>query len=105
MSTTPVSTEDYHEPGHYEIRIKGYLDDRWADWFEGLTITRENNGETLLTGQVADQAALHGLLRKVRDLGLPLISVTRVQTDQIDGPNFKQPIEASTLEGKQDGGN
>ena len=89
----------------YRIKVKGHLDRRWTEWFGGLTITLEDNGETLLTGQVADQAALHGLLRKVRDLGLPLISVTRVQTDQVDGPDFKQPIEASTLEGKQDGGN
>ena len=89
----------------YRIKVKGHLDRRWTEWFGGLTITLEDNGETLLTGQVADQAALHGLLRKVRDLGLPLISVTRVQTDQIDEPDFKQPIEASTLEGKQDGGN
>ena len=89
----------------YQIRLKGHLGRGWSDWFGGLTITLEDNGETLLTGPVTDQAALHGLLRKVRDLGLPLISVTRVQTDQIDGPDFKQAIEASTLEGKQDGGN
>jgi hypothetical protein len=89
----------------YQIRIKGHLGPQWADWFGGLTITLEEGGETLLTCPVADQAALYGLLRKVRDLGLPLISVTRAQTDQIDGPDFKQPIEASTLERKQDGGN
>jgi hypothetical protein len=77
MRTTPASTED--QPGYYEIRIKGHLDNRWADWFEGLTITLEDNGETLLTGQVADQAALHGLLRKVRDLGMPLVSVNRIE--------------------------
>ena len=65
----------------------------------------EEGGETLLTCPVADQAALYGLLRKVRDLGLPLMSVTRAQTDQIDGPDFKQPIEASTSERKQVGGN
>jgi hypothetical protein len=93
------------EPVVYEIRIKGHLDRRWAEWFEGMVITPEDDGETLLVGPVADQAALHGLLRKVRDLGLPLISVTRAQTDQIDGPDFKQAIEASTLERKQDGGN
>ena len=69
MSATHASTEDHHEPELYEIRIKGHLDNRWAAWFEGLTITREDNGETLLTGPVVDQAALHGLLRKVRDLG------------------------------------
>ena len=72
----------------YQIRIKGHLGPQWADWFGGLTITLEDNGETLLTGPVVDQAALYGLLRKVRDLGLPLISVTRAQTDQIDGPDF-----------------
>ncbi len=89
----------------YQIRIKGHLGPQWADWFGGLTITLEEGGETLLTCPVADQAALYGLLRKVRDLGLPLISVTRAQTDQIDGPDFKQPIETSTLERKQDGSN
>ena len=84
MSETHASTEDHHEPGLYEIRLKGHLDDRWADWFEGLTLTREDNGETLLTGPVVDQAALHGLLRKVRDLGMPLLSVTRVRPSQAD---------------------
>ncbi len=63
------------------IRIKGHLDDRWADWFEGMTLTREDNGETLLTGPGIDQAALHGLLKKVRDLGMPLISVNCVEPD------------------------
>ena len=62
----------------YEIRIKGQLDSRWGDWFEGLTITLAEEGETLLTGPVADQAALHGLLKKVRDLGMPLLSVNQV---------------------------
>ena len=66
----------------YQITVKGHLDNRWADWFEGLTITLEDNGETLLTGPVVDQAALHSLLRKVRDLGMPLISVTRVRPGQ-----------------------
>lgn len=61
----------------YEIRIEGHLDDRWAARFEGLALTRKSNGETLLAGPVADQAALHGFLRVVRDLGLPLVSVTR----------------------------
>ena len=75
MSERDGSTEDYDEPGLTEIRIKGHLDNRWADWFDGLTITREDNGDTCLTGPVVDQAALHGLLRKVRDLGLPLVSV------------------------------
>ena len=84
MSETHTSTGDQDEPGLYEIRIKGLLDDRWASWFGGLTLTREDNGETLLTGPVVDQAALHGLLRKVRDLGVPLLSVTSVRPDQAD---------------------
>ena len=79
MSETHTSTGKYDEPGLYEIRIKGHLDDRWATSFGDLTLTREGNGETLLTGLVVDQAALYGLLRKVRDLGLPLLSVMRVR--------------------------
>ena len=66
-------------PMIYQIRIEGHLGPRWSGWFEGLTITPEGDGETLLTGPVADQAALHGLLRKVRDLGMPLISAVRVK--------------------------
>ena len=96
---------ELEQPMVYQIRIKGHLGPQWRDWFGGLAITLEENGDTLLTCPVVDQAALYGLLRKVRDLGPPLISVTRAQTDQIDGPDFKQPIEASTLERKQDGGN
>ncbi|MEZ4671319.1 MAG: hypothetical protein R3E39_25735 [Anaerolineae bacterium] len=84
MNTPPVSTDDHHEPGHYEIRIMGHLDDRWADWFEGMTITLADNDETRLTGPVADQSALHGLLRKVRDLGVRLISVNRIEPGQTD---------------------
>jgi len=78
MSETHASTEDQSEPELYEIRIKGHLDDRWSDWFGGLTITLEEDGNTLLTGPVVDQAALHSLLKKVRDLGMPLISVNFV---------------------------
>jgi hypothetical protein len=66
---------------NYQIRIKGHLDQQWTDWFEGLTIALEENGETLLTGPVVDQAALHGLLKKVRDLGMPLVSVDPVKLD------------------------
>ena len=61
----------------YEIRLKGHLEPRWADWFDGLTLTQESDGTTVLRGSVVDQAALHGLLGKVRDLGLPLIAVHR----------------------------
>jgi hypothetical protein len=76
MSETKGLTEDYYEPELYEIRIKGFLDSQRAASFEGLTVTREENGNTLITGRV-DQAALHGLLRKVRDLGMPLVSVVQ----------------------------
>ena len=69
----------------YQIRIKGHLGRQWTDWFEGLTITALDNGETLLTGPVVDQAALHGLLTKVRDLGLPLIAVTQLDPKQMKG--------------------
>jgi len=79
MSGTHTSTEDHDESERYEIRLKGHLDDKWANWFEGLTITREDNGETVLCGPLVDQAALHGLLRKVRDLGVPLLSVMQVE--------------------------
>jgi hypothetical protein len=95
MSETEASTEDYDEPGLYEIRIRGHLTDEWANWFDGLTITLEDNGETLLTGPLTDQAALHGLLRKVRDLGLPLLSVNCVKSDQADTPGVEQTIAAS----------
>jgi hypothetical protein len=70
------------QPVIYQIRIQGHLGREWTDWFGGLTITLEEDGETLLTGPVADQAALHGLLRKVRDLGVPLISVSQVQSGE-----------------------
>ena len=90
MSDLHALTEDHCEPGRYEIRIKGHLDDRWADWFGGLTITLEDNGDTLLTGPVVDQAALHGLLKKVRDLGMPLLSVTRVEPGQANASDVTQ---------------
>jgi hypothetical protein len=80
VSETHASSQEHYELGTYEIRIKGHLDDTWAEWFEGLTITLEENGDTLLTGPVVDQAALHGLLKKVRDLGIPLLSVNLVQS-------------------------
>jgi len=67
------------QPMVYQIRVKGHLGPRWTDWFGDVTITLEDNGETLLTCPVVDQAALHGLLKKVRDLGIPLISAVRVR--------------------------
>lgn len=73
-----------NQPVVYRIRIKGHLSHEWTDWFEGLTITLEENGNTLLTGPVVDQAALHGLLKKVRDLGMPLVSVSPLENNQAD---------------------
>ena len=90
MSETHTSNEDHYEPGHYEIRIKGHLADRWADRFGGLTITLEEDGDTLLTGPVVDQAALFGLLRKVRDLSMPLLSVIRLEPGQADASDVNQ---------------
>lgn len=78
------------QPVIYQIRLKGYLSSQWADWFEGLAITLEEDGDTLLTGQLVDQAALHGLLKKVRDLGLPLASINQVQ---INGTYSKKKIK------------
>ncbi|MBP1468824.1 hypothetical protein EYB53_024145 [Candidatus Chloroploca sp. M-50] len=75
------------ESAVYQITVKGQLSADWRTWFDGMTVTQTANGETLITGVVADQSALYGLLRKVRDLGLPLISVTPAQTDQIDEPD------------------
>jgi hypothetical protein len=89
MRKTGAATEGQSEPGRYEIRLKGHLDDKWAEWFDGLTITREENGETLLRGLVVDQAALHGLLRKVRDLGLPLVAVMHLEPKPADGPDVQ----------------
>jgi hypothetical protein len=74
MSNSPTSNSQI-----YEIRLKGHLDNRWSAWFEGLTIRLEKDGDTLLTGLVVDQAALHGLLKKVRDLGMPLVSVSPLE--------------------------
>jgi hypothetical protein len=78
MSNKSNSQTDSDQPWVYQIRIKGHLGRQWTDWFEKLTITLEDNGDTLLAGLVVDQAALHGLLKKVRDLGVPLISVNRI---------------------------
>jgi hypothetical protein len=74
-----ISADHYRRPGRYEIRLKGHLEARWAAWFDGLTISRDNDGTTVIHGPVADQAALYGLLQKTRDLGLPLISVNYVE--------------------------
>jgi hypothetical protein len=87
MSDKQTSIEKHNQYPCYEIRLKGHLDPRWVKWFDGLTITLDKDGDTLLTGPVVDQAALHGLLKKVRDLGMPLISINVV------GPNTKEVSE------------
>lgn len=84
MSQTPASTGNFREPGRYEIRLKGHLDTRWAAWFDGLSLSRKNDGTTIIHGPIADQAALHGLLQKVRDTGLPLVSVICLEPDPAD---------------------
>ncbi len=84
--SSKLSSQTEPLPPVYQIRVKNHLDSQWKDWFNGMTITQEADGVTLLTGPVVDQAALHGLLKKIRDLGIPLISVNRVQTDKIDPP-------------------
>jgi hypothetical protein len=84
MSEAHTSSGTCPEAGRYAIRLKGHLDTHWATWFDGLTLTHESDGTTLIRGQVTDQAALHGLLQKIRDLGLPLVSVTQVPPDRPD---------------------
>jgi hypothetical protein len=86
MSEPQTLTPHPPEAGRYEIRLTGHLDARWNAWFDGLAVTYENDGTTVISGQVPDQAALHGLLQRVRDLGLPLVSVERVDIDQPDLP-------------------
>ena len=78
---------DSSQPEVYQIRVRSHLGSDWTDWFEGLTITLEEDGDTLLTGPVVDQAALHGLLKKVRDLGISLVSVNPVQCNQAQVEN------------------
>jgi hypothetical protein len=89
MSATRASPDEHHQPGCCEIRLKGHLDARWAAWFDGLSFSHESDGTTIIQGPVADQAALHGLLRKVRDLGLPLVSVIHVEPYQPDGSTIE----------------
>jgi len=85
------STESYAgQPQVFQIRINGHLGCQWTDWFRGLTITLVDNVDTLLTGMVIDQAALHGLLKKVRDLGVLLVSVNRVEPEKAEPSNVKQ---------------
>ena len=90
MSQLGSSAENHHQLEQYEICIKGHLDGRWSHWFEGLTIALKDNGETLLSGPVVDQAALHGLLIKIRDLGLPLVSVMGIQPEPTENSDIQK---------------
>ena len=83
----------------YRITIKGHLDSEWSDWFDGLTITMVHNGETILTGPIVDQTALHGVLIKIRDLGLPLLSLTRVEPERGKESNLLMYTEAEGRDG------
>jgi hypothetical protein len=94
MSNDINSESEKAQPMVYQIRIEGQLGRHWTDWFEGLTITALDNGETLLTGPVVEQAALHGLLKKVRDGGMSLVSVMRVKPDPADASDVKQEMNA-----------
>jgi hypothetical protein len=79
-----MMNESAGKPSCYQIEIEGHLDGRWQDWFDGLTVTRTDDGRTILSGPIRDQAALHGVLKKVRNLGMPLLAVNRVGPDQKD---------------------
>ena len=89
MSTKSKSKADSNQPLVYQIRLQGHLGCQWAEWFDGLTITLADNGQSLLTGPVVDQAALYGLLKKVRDVGLPLLSVICVESGQAEATESK----------------
>jgi len=86
MSATQPPNNDHHKPGRYEIRLKGHLEARWVGWFDELSLTHESDGTTVIHAPLVDQAALHSLLRRVRDLGLPLISVIHIEPNQPDVP-------------------
>lgn len=92
MSDRQTSREKQNQAWCYEIRLQGQLDAQWAEWFEGLSVTLEGDGSTLLSGRVIDQAALHGLLKKVCALGLPLLSVNRVEAAQWEQAGILKPI-------------
>jgi hypothetical protein len=89
MTNNHPTNRNANEPAVYQIRIAGHLGPEWSGWFQGMSITREDHGQTLVTGTVADQAALHGLLKQIRDLGLPLISVIPACPEQRGVPDGK----------------
>jgi hypothetical protein len=96
MSDKQAPTGSRSEPEQYEIRLAGHLDQRWAEWFDGLTLTHRSDGSTVLHGPVVDQAALHGLLQKVRDLGLPLVSVAQLTPEPPAAPMTHQTTTGRT---------
>jgi hypothetical protein len=96
MAERHTSTPDSRDTGRYEIRLTGHLDARWTAWFDGLTVRHESDGTTVISGEIADQAALHGLLQRVRDLGLPLVSVRQVEVEPAD-----IPADESSMKGIQ----
>jgi hypothetical protein len=89
MSNSLNPTHGPDQPTVYQIRIKGHLAPQWTDWFEGMDITPEDNGDTLVTGTVIDQAALHAVLKRVRDLCLPLISIMEIESIREDTPDAR----------------
>ncbi len=97
MSPVPTSNADQgHGPGEYEICVRGHLAPRWAAWFDGMTLTAKDDGTTVIHGPVADQSALHGLLRRLSDLGLPLVSVTPAAPDEPTTPRTTHPVRPSS---------
>jgi hypothetical protein len=82
MTDQRTPTPERPEAGQYEIRLSGHLDAHWTSWFDGLDVSQDSDGTTVISGHMADQAALHGALQRVRDLGVPLVSVTRIQPDR-----------------------
>ena len=95
MNTPDGSLERRSEAQRYEIRVQGRLAARWADWVDGLTLTRERDGTTTLTGPLVDQGALHGLLSRIRDLGLPLVSMRRICPDRPDSEEGRTSMNAT----------
>jgi hypothetical protein len=98
MSNTLNAHIESHQPMIYHVRIKGHLGRQWTEWFEGMTITPEENGDTLLTGPVVDQAALYGLLRKVRDVGMPLLSVNPFEPSRCGTAALEEGHESNRLD-------